>query len=309
MTSVPNIDYESIHNPNATQLVNDPKVTFVTSLFYLYNKEYDVNKTLSKRIEKFREIARQGIPICMYVSTDYMAEMLELIVEFPNNVRIMRVYDSVYSTNLVRACNDAKEMALPGKRFESKDTIEYMYLMNCKAEFVYETIVSNPFNTAHFAWMDFSLSHVFLEELQPKQEALDQMRDIALGHFTQSQNPIMVIPGCWKYYNFGNKLEQKANPTLLEKVQWRFCGGFFLGDAASLIQFYDFHMKYFPLFVETNKTVTWEVNFWAWMECAVPEFRSLIEWYNADHSESIVTNIPSKYRTQSQEPQKEVISV
>ena len=309
MTSIFHIDYDLLQNPNATQLVKDPKVTFVTSLFNIYNKDYDVNKTLPKRIEKIREIARLGIPICIYVSTGYMAEMLALVVEFPNNLRIMRVYDSVYSTCLISACESPKEMSLPISRFESKDTIEYMYLMNCKAEFVHEAIISNPFNTEHFAWMDFSLSHVFRGKAEEKQKALDQIRDIAVGHFSQTQHTMMVIPGCWKFYNFNTTPEEIADLSFVSEVHWRFCGGFFMGDAASLTKFYDLHMKYFPIFMATNKTVIWEVNFWVWLECAVPEFRSLFEWYKADHSESIVTNIPKKYKTQSKEPQKEEVPV
>ena len=50
--------------------------------------------------------------------------------------------------------------SLPAIRTEGHDTINFLILMNAKSEFVYNASLINPFNTEHFAWIDFNIFHV-----------------------------------------------------------------------------------------------------------------------------------------------------
>ncbi len=127
-------------------------VTFVTSFFYIYNNEYDEKKTTSWRLERFREIAETGIQLCVYVCPAFQKHVEEVASEFAN-VKIMRV--STISELFVA---DTMDVGLPNNRNETKDTVEYMAVINSKTEFMADAITQNPWNSKYFAWIDFNIS-------------------------------------------------------------------------------------------------------------------------------------------------------
>ncbi len=90
----------------------------------------------------------------------------------------------------------------------------------------------------------------------------------------------LVIPGCWgqwsstEYYAF---------------VNWRFCGGFYLGDRDAHLQFHQLYKTYYAEFSSTH--LTWEVNFWAWLE---DQGHFHPDWYYGDHNDSMITLFPNR---------------
>ena len=259
-------------------------ITFVTSFFHIYETNYDEKRTIPWRIDRFLELVSLGIKICIYVSPEMEPFIRTIERENPNTIKIMRVLqceDMMIFRMLQENCPDYK---LPSKRHEGKDHENYSIVINSKTEFMTDTVTRNPWNTTHFAWIDFNVTHVFKQKTQTL-EFIRWMNDQ-----TYIQSECFVIAGCGPWYAYRN-----INITdITESVYWRFCGGFFLADAASIFKFHELYLKFFPWFLREYKTLVWEVNFWAWLEVNT-DWK--IRWYAADHDDSIVCSIPAEYFT------------
>ena len=238
-------------------------ITFVTSFFNIYDQDYDATKTVEWRIERFRDIARTGIKICLYVG----GEFINLIPQEYANV-------SIIETPELFICSETAE--LPQQRSIHKDTAKYMQVINSKTDFMSDAIQRNLWSSTHFAWIDFNISHVF----RNKEQTLRFLRELDLYKLPDK---CMLIPGCWSKYdniNIGH---------VTECINWRFCGGFFIGDKDSILKFDSLYKTKFPEFIETYNKLVWEVNFWAWLEVN-SDWKP--QWYAADHNDSILTNLP-----------------
>lgn len=252
-------------------------VTFVSSFFYIYENDYDANKTIDWRIERFRELLDTGIHICLYVCPT-LEPRIRPICDTYDNLRIMKVLNI---TDLWFYKETQKHnFALPDIRNSTKDIPNYMYVINSKSEFMNHTVQENPWNTSHFSWVDFNLTHVFKD----KTRSLRFLKDAQYHTWKPS---CFLIPGCWTQYNnihYGH---------VTDCIHWRFCGGFFLGDAESIRTFHRIYMSEYPKFIQTYKKLVWEVNFWAWLEVNSDWHP---EYYKADHDDSIIRAIsPSNY--------------
>jgi len=153
---------------------------------------------------------------------------------------------------------------LPDTRTPEKDTRNFLILMNAKIELVNRAIGSGKHASTHYAWIDFNIYHVLSDPVASnKLRTLDEM---------QLPDTCMYVPGCW-------------GPSVVwDNVNWRFCGGFFLGDSASLRKFYEMQLREYP----NLPKLTWEVNTWAYLE----SIGWTCDWYAADHDNSILA-IPS----------------
>jgi hypothetical protein len=242
-------------------------ITFVTSFFHIYDKDYDKDKTIEWRIERFCEIASSGIKLCVYASP----ELFQIIPRDYTNVCIIEL-----STPFIETICSKMELALPQQRNIDKDTAKYMYVINSKTDLIADAIHRSIWNSTHFAWIDFNITHVFSH----KERTLRFLRELDLYEFPKT---CMLLPGCWSKHNNVN-IEH-----ITESINWRFCGGFFIGDKASLLRLDDLYKMMFPKFVEKYKRIIWEVNFWAWLEV---NSNWNPQWYLANHDDSIITNIP-----------------
>jgi len=302
---------------------NTSKLTFVTSFFHIYNEEYDENKTIPWRVERFREIASTGIHLCVYTCPLLRPEIEKLVAEFPDNVRLMKVMEisetavagfvqqykiepdqcplqAKLAPDTVTQDCQAKPVRLglhialvqlPQVRNETKDVADYMIVINSKTEFMCHTISENPWGSTHFAWIDFNISHVFHDK--PRSLRFLEW----LGSRDYFEDTCFVIPGCWDKWT-GEHVHE-----ITDRIHWRFCGGFFLGDAASIRHFHHLYLEHFPRFMAETHTLVWEVNFWAWLEHASDWFppentpaslRFLPykhTWYKADHNDTIICDM------------------
>ena len=258
-------------------------ITFVTSFFHIYDQDYDTNKTVAWRVERFREIADSGIKICLYVSAD----QIHLIPrEYPN----VHVIES--PKLFVEAVCENMDLQLPQQRSILKDTAKYMYVINSKTDLMTDAIQRNAWDSTHFAWIDFNISHVFSE----KPRTLRFLKDLDQYKFPEK---CMLIPGCWTKYNNLNI------GHVTECIYWRFCGGFFIGDKASILRFGDLYNTKFPEFVKTTRRLVWEVNFWAWLEVN-SDWNP--QWYLADHNDTILTSLPCATIAQVLKPDSDEIN-
>jgi hypothetical protein len=251
-------------------------LTFTSSFIHIYKTPYD-HRNNEWRIERFEEIASTGIKICLYISNEFIAIMNDLCIKYPN-IRIMRVL-SIQETRIwkvwhqgVRSLCDqplAQSALLPENRKAEKDTIEYLCLMNSKIEFMGDTIRENPFQSEYFAWIDFNISHVF----KRTESTSDFIRFLGKCNYTGN---FLTIPGCW---------EKDIEPST-DQICWRFCGGFFMGHRENIIEFAECVWENV-----VNISPTWEVNVWAMVE----RKGIYIDWFLADHNDSMIRNFPAKY--------------
>ena len=143
-----------------------------------------------------------------------------------------------------------------------------------------DAIRKNPFGTTHFAWIDFNISHVLFN----KAPSLSYLK--ALGQRTFAPK-MFAIPGCWDH-----KYDNVNIGHVTECIFWRFCGGFFIGDAESILHFDALYKTKYPEFLTAYNKLVWEVNFWAWLEV---NSDWAPEWYAAGHDDTIITNLSASY--------------
>lgn len=249
-------------------------ITFVTSFIDIYeNKEelikLDARRSIDERIQYFKQLASTGIQIVVYIY-DNIEEKIKPIVKEYNNV-IYKVIE-VKNTFIWKTVNE-HNLSMPMNRCTVKDTFEYMTLINCKIEFMKNAIDINPWNSSHFAWIDFAIFYVFKNPDSCK-KWLYYLSKLKL-------NPkFLTFPGC-----YSSKLNQDDINYILDNVYWRFCGGFLIGDKESIMNFYNLYTFYFPIFLKIYNKIVWEVNFWSWLE-------SFTDWsptiYIANHNDSIL---------------------
>jgi hypothetical protein len=255
---------------------NPSKITFVSSFLNIYDDIPYEHKNVDWYIERFEEIASAEIQICLYISACYENQMKPIVEKYPN-VKIQTI--ELRDTLFYKIYESYSDISMPDTRYDKKDTDKYMLLMHSKIEFMNDTIQKNPWNSSYFAWIDFSISHIFRE----KEDSRNHLKTISQMKFSDS--PFIFVPGCW------NKIDKNDVDHFLNKICWRFCGGFFIGDTKSILEFYELYVNFFPVFLNNTKKMVWEVNFWSWLE-STQNWNP--KWFLADHNDSMI-KLPNYY--------------
>jgi hypothetical protein len=256
-------------------MMTKPTVTFVTAFLDL-SEDRSNDKSPEKCFNYFHNLAKSGINICVFVSQVYFDTVRELCKDLPN-IHLMPTIE-LSDTWIYKTTQSVFDISLPEQRTSYHDTYNFLVLMNAKIEFINRAIQLNPLNTTHFAWIDFSICHVI-----HSQNTLERLHTYSNSLLRDN---MMLLPGCWSRDLSNNNMH-----SIYNKVHWRFCGGFFIGDINSLNNFYNCYLLHYKTFLEENRRLVWEVNFWAWLE---NKEYWLPDVYAADHNDSIV-HIPSDY--------------
>jgi hypothetical protein len=286
--------------------MSDPTITFVTAFIEL-NEDRTKDRTPETRIALFRNIANSGIAICLYVSSKYEQIGKDLEIEY-NNIKLMPIInlEDTETYKLITSFNPY----LPINRLEYKDTVNYMIVQNAKSELVYNTTLSNPFNTEHFAWIDFSIFHM----VNNIDYVMDKLNRIKTQKFLGT---LLLFPSCWSKEKSNQFIFNSYN--IYTTINWRFCGSFFIGDKKSLQNMHLLCMNQIPNFIHNTdpteakeatkatekstenidntiynnnlKIIAWEINIWAWLEV---KCNWNVDSYQADHNNSIL-DIPTHF--------------
>lgn len=238
--------------------------TFVTAFMKL-PEERPGTKSIEFYFEQFKRLVDSEINIHLFLQSS-MISLYKKIIGEPKNVFLkiqefedLEIYKQLENINY----------NLPLNRTDTKDTANYMKLINSKIYFLKQAIESNRYNSDTFAWIDFGIGHVIKNN-----NTLVNLKNIKV-------NKGLYIPGCYNQRNVN-----------LNQVCWRFCGGFFIGDKDSLEEFYNlYHQKFIELVKKTN-ILSWEVNVWAIFE---QYYNWKPIWYLADHNDSML-NLPINSR-------------
>ena len=257
--------------PNST-----PPVTFVTAFIDL-NEDRAKDRSPETRVSLFRHIANSGVSICLYVSSKYEILGKELESEY-DNIKLMPIINLEDTETYTLITSYSPH--LPTHRLDYKDTINYMIIQNAKSELVYNVTLSNPYNTEHFAWIDFSIFHMVTHVEYV-------IRQLQLINANKLLKTFLVFPSCWsKDKSIG--LIQTTN-SIYTSVNWRFCGSFFIGDVTSIQSMYHLSMSNLPHFINNpdnpKHIIAWEINIWAWLEA---HCNWEVSTYQADHNNSIL---------------------
>ena len=225
-------------------------VTFVTALIDLHEERLG-EKTFDRYVALLHQLQSSGMRLHVFASSN--------------------LYDRIHVLNGVVERMELEDLesyrhcppGLPDERNINKDTRNYLILMNAKTELVTRAIQSGHHAISHYAWIDVGICHVL------------RTPDATLSNLMSVELPAkcLYIPGC-------RERSPRVSP---DSIHWRFCGGFFVGDIASLI---DFHEKHRALFAVLTK-LTWEVNVWALLE----QMGWTPTWYASDHNDTIL-NVP-----------------
>jgi hypothetical protein len=240
----------------------------------IYDRPYQ-NKDITWRFTHFKKLCETGIPLAIFCSRDVEEQFREEILSQYSNVKLLEAINlsETWTYKTYEKVAAEIEIALPNTRCEDKDTKEYLLLMNAKTEWVTRAMEHNPYDSTHYAWIDFNIFHVFTGGREPfAKYLLDSI----------SRRPMatrfLTLPGCWGK-------EYVKDDFLQNDICWRFCGGFFIGSAGRMTEFHGEYLAHFEEFLRTKKKLVWEVNFWAWLEL---HYGLSVVWYNGDHNESIV---------------------
>lgn len=153
-----------------------------------------------------------------------------------------------------------------------KDTIEFMFTMCNKTEWIRQAIGLNYFNTDQFVWVDFGIRHVFASDDDNYINILESLND------KKYEN--VRIGNIWN-------LQHGYNVNIYKDITWYFAGGVFGGNKDKLLMFTDLMKEKCLQIISQEKTIMWEVNIWFLIYLYNKE---LFETYQCDHNDTIITN-------------------
>jgi hypothetical protein len=241
-------------------------LTYVTAFMDL-SEDRSTLRSPETHMKHFRSIAATGAPIILFLSPTYEIEYRVLCGNLPNVHVEYKALKEFY-------VSDSIDSKMPPIRNHVKDTRNFLTFTNCKLECLHLAMQMPHFSATHYAWIDFGIKHVLSDV------ALEQIKHLAATEFI---TPCLAIPGCLATIT-----------SYFDRVNWRFCGGFLLGDRASLQKLYEEGHRVWKSAI-SEYGLTWEVNYWAYLE-----YKGLvpIQWYKADHNDTIL-NVPTYVKAAS----------
>lgn len=252
------------------------KVTFVMTYIHSNVNQFE-GRDMEWRFQKFLDVAKTGINICLYLSHHCIDNYAKYLKDF-DNVKLMKIVK--IEDTIVSRVYDKYEYSSPVYQHinKEKDTDFYMKINLSKAEYLKHAIDENPWGSTHFAMMDFNISHIFKD----MDKSLEKLKLISTTTFPEK---IFLIPGFWN-----PTLENQIEEYLLNIPCWRFCGGFYLADKESMLEYWNIYYSNFEGFVAKYKRIFWEVNYMSWLETTT-DWK--VTWYQANHDDSML-KIPYK---------------
>lgn len=236
--------------------------TFVTAFLDL-REDHNIKRPPHVRFEHFKTHLDANLNIVVFLSRRFQDDFTPFIKE---NVHV--IYIELNETDTYKTITTSP--ILPESRTPTHDTLNFLILMNTKTEFMERAIKIDPFHSTHFAWIDFSIAHVFKNRAASVQQ-------LNLLQNTRLKSKCLAVPGCWN--------KDTGMSYIHNSVNWRFCGGFFIGDKESILDFHKLSYKAFKDLYETQKRIVWEVNTWA---IAEKHYGLKPFWFKVDHNDTII---------------------
>ena len=168
-------------------------------------------------------------------------------------------------------CADLSRLQICESSNPVKDSVEYFAVIANKTKWVAIASQLDIFQTDHFIWIDFGLSHIFS---QPA--ALSNLLTGLRTYFG-----VVRIGSIWD----PNRVFD-TNWLAHRQPMWAFAGGVFGGDKKSIALFDDLYQKKLADLLSRNQ-LTWEVNIYYLVYKESPE---LFSPYACDHNFTLLGN-------------------
>jgi hypothetical protein len=251
-------------------------ITFVTSYLFPENYEHLHDEFY---FENLIALCKENLNLVLFVYFEDKEWITQKIRE-TEDVTIPFIYPiQKKQLNIWNLIHDDMTLELPKSRNSEKDNREHLWKTHISIELVNLAINSNMYRTSHFAWISYSSR--FLVKNDATFSYLTQM-------CTMNMKSGLLLPGC-----INERI--KDVDDILEKICWRFTGGFFLGDHVTIQMFYKMYCRELADFLKIHRKLVWEVNFYAYLERYCDEWNCT--WYPGNHNDSLITGISPSYFT------------
>jgi hypothetical protein len=186
-----------------------------------------------------------------------------------NNTKIIQIKkENSYLYSFV----DKLDNFLVNTTCPEKDTIEFMFTMCNKTEWIRDAILIDENKSDNYVWIDFGIKHVF--------KGTDEEFIKCLDEFQNKKYEKIRIGSIWD-------LNLKVKIDLFKDISWYFAGGVIGGDKEKLIIFADKMKEKCEDIMTYLKTIMWEVNIWYIIYSENPE---LFTTYKCGHDNLLLTN-------------------
>lgn len=231
---------------------------FVSAIYKIYDTDYaDVVW------ERLSTLASCVHPYQLHlVCSPYHVEKAKSI---PNVIPHAHEFNDLETYKVLNPCS-----GLPYNRKDSKDTKEFMILMNAKTEFI-QIVRNDGFLADHYIWLDAGISKIFKDPVAVLTKAVGDLSK-------PLRSNAIYIPGCTG--------PQRNLQALIHAINWRFCGGFFVVPCDLVLPFFSLVLDACEEIKLNTGRAIWETNVWAYVEHRIP-----IHWEYGDHNEAIFSNI------------------
>lgn len=231
---------------------------YITCLYDIYNKADKIDEY----IKLFAPIAESGLDIQLYTSP----ELAHHFRNYPENIQVFQIPLECFE---MWSLGINSKAALPIEANATKDTKEYLSLMNTKIEFLLRS--SEICEDNNLIWIDFAIVKLF-KDVKKCIEYLKKYNNMTFDNVN--------IPGCW----------YKGEALYLNAIHWRFCGSFFIVPRNHIERFYKDCKDSFTGFLTYDGNIlTWEVNVWNHVEFY--KGKDYIKWYYALHDDGIIMSL------------------
>ena len=272
---------DSTNDPPLQNNINRNKnTTFVSIIFDEWTEEMAKYITFWGSCE---------IPIYLYVCEESFGKVNDFLLSNTFNIKLHPEFYHYQNTWAYQQhISQIDNVLLPLYRNTKKDTETFLWNGHAKVEYMAKTIEINPFDTTMYAWFDFHMPSVFRKDPS-------FVRDYLKEYYSNITYPLdspLFIPGCISTkYSEEKRLEDDGK--LYNNVNWRFCGSFFVGSIHAITEFWELYNLFFIEFLQETQTLTWEVNFWMWLESVGMESVGMeskwnVHWYYSDHCETML---------------------
>lgn len=246
--------------------------TIVTA--FIANANQRIDRSINDYIKYGKKLLELPININKIVFFDETLINLNILQVFPNTIMIPIKKEEMYLYNYI----DQLTNFLLNTQTPEKDSLEYMFLMCNKTEFIRKAIELNPFQTDQFVWVDFGINHIFKND--------DSIFNSAINDLKNKNYENVRIGSIWNP-DMHNVMIKTFRANIYKDIAWYFAGGVFGGDSKSLIKFADLTKQKCIKTIEEKKTLMWEVNIWFLVYLENPDIFSL---YNCDHNSTLISN-------------------
>ena len=255
--------------------------TFVSCIF-LENSEFSHIESLLDRWERIQ------VNVQFYVKYFDVLEKLNtrITITPSSSIRFVPLQDLRCETWASKI--DLQRCPLPERRNDHKDTLIHIWNTLHKIPCMSHCVRENPYQTPFFFYLDFDVFELFREPATETYLREHYGHTQRRGHkslFFPNQSDVLYIPGCW------DKLDRSfvKSPEYKHNIHWRFCGASVFGSARSVLHFDQYYTQYFETYVlQNDMCLSWEVNYWAWLEATFESSVVGIQWIPGDHNDTLV---------------------